>query len=175
MAAISRLRQTFLQDVIQKIEYTSKIAICISIFWAFDRRSSWSIDGNTSILKNDLLCDLVTPSMTSWLRFYTNVVIVSWYLCTGSLMMISSLVFLVIMKNVVISLINEYRVPTFRPSVTSSSWKILLWHNLRRSFHTWGQIAAVFNILKFSKWPTFWARDKLFHWKWYRKLNIPER
>ena len=51
--------------------------------------------------------------MTSWIRVYINVVIISWYLCTGSLM-ISSLVFLV-MKNVVISFIKEYGGPTFRP------------------------------------------------------------
>ena len=31
------------------------------------------------------------------------------------------------------------------------------------------------NISKFSKWPPFWARDKPFYRKWYRKLNIQER
>ena len=46
-------------------------------------------------------------------------------------------------------------------SMTSSSWKYLFWHNLGRSFHIWGQIEAVFNISKFSKWSLFWARDKL--------------
>ena len=29
-------------------------------------------------------------------------------------------------------------------------------------FHIWGQIEAVFNISKFSKWPPFWVRDELF-------------
>ena len=73
--------------------------------------------------------------------------------------------FLVIMKNVVISYIKEYRGLTLRPPVTSSmmssSWKYFFWHNLGRSFHIWGQIEAVFNISKFSKWSPFWARDKL--------------
>ena len=45
------------------------------------------------ISKLDLLCDLVTLPMTSWIRIYINVVIISWCLCTGSLMMIYLLVF----------------------------------------------------------------------------------
>ena len=73
---------------------------------------------------------------------------------------------LVIMKKFIISFIKEYRGPTLRPpvtsSMTSSSWKYFFWHNLRRSFHIWGQIEAVFNISRFSKWPLFWARDKFF-------------
>ena len=59
--------------------------------------------------------------------------------------------------------------------MTSSSWKYFFWHNLGRPFHIWGQIEAVFNISKFSKWPLFWARYKLFYRKLYRKLNIPEK
>ena len=51
----------------------------------------------------------------SWICIYINVVIISRYLCTGSFVMISLLVFLVIMKNVVISFITEYRGPTLRP------------------------------------------------------------
>ena len=54
----------------------------------------------------------------------------------------------------------------------TSSWKNFFWHNLGWSFHIWGQIGAVFD---FSKWPPFWARDKLFYRKLYRKWNIPER
>ena len=82
---------------------------------------------------------------------------------------------LVIMKNV-ISFINEYRGTTLRPpcdviddAITMK--KKLFWHNLGRSFHIWGHIEAVFYISEFSKWPPFWARDKLFHRKLYRKLN----
>ena len=74
--------------------------------------------------------------------------------------------FSVIMKNVVISFIKECRGPTLRPPCDVIDdviiMKILFWHNLGRSFQIWGQIKAVFNISKFSKWPLFWARDKLF-------------
>ena len=35
---------------------------------SFDRGSSSYIDGDISILKFDLLCDIVTSSMTSWVR-----------------------------------------------------------------------------------------------------------
>ena len=61
-------------------------------FWAFDRRCNSNIDGDISISKFDLFCDLVTSSMTSWICIHTIVVIVWWYICTGSLMMISLLV-----------------------------------------------------------------------------------
>ena len=47
-------------------------------------------------------------------------------------------------------------------SMTSSPWKILFRHNLGRSFHIWGQIEGVCNISKFSKWPPFSGRNKLF-------------
>ena len=60
-------------------------------------------------------------------------------------------------------------------SMTLSQWKKLFSPNLGRSFHIWGAIEAVFNISKYSKWPPFWARDKLFYRKLYRKLNIPKR
>ena len=42
------------------------------------------------------------------------------------------------------------------------SWKTTFLHNSGRCFRIWGQIEAVFNISKFSKWPPFWARVKLF-------------
>ena len=74
--------------------------------------------------------------------------------------------FLVIMKNFVISFIKEYRGHNLRPPCDVIDdviiMKILFLYNLGRSFHIWGQIEAVFNISKFSKWPPFWARDKLF-------------
>ena len=62
MAAILSLRQTFFPEVIPEVEYTRKIAIGIS-----DILSS-NIDGDISISKFDPLCDLVTSSMTSWVR-----------------------------------------------------------------------------------------------------------
>ena len=66
--------------------------------------------------------------------------------------------FLAIMKHVVISFIKEYRGPTLRPPCDVIDDVIMK----NTFFHTWGQIKAVFNISKFSKWPSFWARDKLF-------------
>ena len=49
---------------------------------------------------------------------------------------------LVIMKNVVISYIKEYRGPTLRPPYDVIDdviiMKILFLHNLGRSFHIWG-------------------------------------
>ena len=45
-----------------------KIALAFPIFWAFDRRSRSNIDGDMSISNFDLLCHLVTSSMTSWVR-----------------------------------------------------------------------------------------------------------
>ena len=69
MAAILSSRQTFLLEIIPEVEYTREIAMGISnILWAFDRRSSSNIDRDISISKFDLLCDLVTSSMTSWVR-----------------------------------------------------------------------------------------------------------
>ena len=74
--------------------------------------------------------------------------------------------FLVIMNDIVISFIKEYRGPTLRPPCDVIDdviiMKILFWHNLGRSFHIWGQIEAVFYISIFSKSPPFWARDKRF-------------
>ena len=62
---------------------------------------------------------------------------------------------LVIMKNVVISFIKEYRGPNLRPHCDVIDdviiMKMLFWHNLGRSFHIWGQIEAVFNISKLIK------------------------
>ena len=40
--------------------------------------------------------------------------------------------------------------------------KTFFLHNLRRSYHIWGQVEAVFNISKFSKWPPFLARQTFF-------------
>ena len=47
-------------------------------------------------------------------------------------------------------------------SMTSSPWKTYFWHNLRHPSHIWGQIEALFDILKILKWPPFWGHDKLF-------------
>ena len=85
---------------------------------------------------------------------------------------------LVIMKNVIISFRKEYRGPTLGPRCDIIDdviiMKILFWHNLGQSFHIWGQIEAVFNISKFSKWPLFWARDKLFTGRWIDQKDSHE-
>ena len=64
MAAILSSQQFFLAEVIPEVEYTRKIAMSISDILSF----SSNIDGDISISKFDLLCDLVTSSMTSWVR-----------------------------------------------------------------------------------------------------------
>ena len=67
--------------------------------------------------------------MTSWIYIYIIIVIISCYLCTGSLMVISLLVFLAIMKNV-ISFIRNIKGRLWghpvTSSMTSSSWKYVL-------------------------------------------------
>ena len=85
--------------------------------------------------------------MMSWIYVYVIVVIISWYICTEGLMMIS--------------------LPTLRSPCDVIDDVIImkirfLWHNLGRSFHIWGQIEAVINISKFSKWPLFRAREHFF-------------
>ena len=62
------------------------------------------------------------------------------------------IMFHILVKNVVISYIKEYRGTTLRPPCDVMDdviiMKILFWHNLGRSFHIWGQIEAVFIIKK---------------------------
>ena len=66
---------------------------------------------------------------------------------------------IVIMKNVILSFIKEYR-----ETMTSSLWKYFFLHNLGWTFHCWCQIEAVFYIWTFSKWPPFWGRKEFFTW-----------
>ena len=67
MAVIFKSRQTFVLETIPENEYARKIAMLFLIFQAFDRCSSWNIDGDRSISKYYLLCDLMTSSMMSWM------------------------------------------------------------------------------------------------------------
>ena len=77
----------------------------------------------------------------------------------------------------VISFIKEYRRPTLNLPcdviddviIMKKTIFGMIWNDL---FYIWGQIEAVF---KNSKWPSFWARDKLLYRQLYRKLNIPEK
>ena len=67
--------------------------------------------------------------MTSWLRVYINGVIISWYLCTGSLMMVSLLVFQLSWKMLLFHLKRNIDgqllgYPVTSSVTSSSSWKI---------------------------------------------------
>ena len=74
----------------------------------------------------------------------------------------------VIMKNVILSFIKEYRQTTLRSlcDVIDDviTMKIFFLHNLGWSFHSWCQIEAVFYIWTFSKWPPFWGCEEFFTW-----------
>ena len=85
--------KTFYRKWHRKLNIPERWPLAFPTFWAFDQRSSSNNDGDISFSKFDPLCDLVTSPMTSWIRIYINVVIVSWYLYTGSLMMTSLLIF----------------------------------------------------------------------------------
>ena len=93
-------------------------------------------------------------------------VIILWYLCTGSLMMMPQFVFGYHEKCSYFMYKGVYRADLQRPpcDVTDDviPVKNTFLYNLGRSFHIWGQIEAVFDVSKFSKWPPFWGRDKLF-------------
>ena len=71
MAAILSSRQIFLLEVIPEVEYTMQ-KDSHEHFRHFelliDALASSNVDGDMSISKFDLLCDLVTSSMTSWVR-----------------------------------------------------------------------------------------------------------
>ena len=145
------------------VEYTRNIAMSISdilSFWSTLWFKYWRRHINFKIWPILWAGDVINDVMNKY-----------FYNCSHNLMIPMHRKFnddifarfLVIMKNVVVSFLNEYREPTLRPPCDVIDdviiMKILFWHNLWRSFHIWGQIEAVFNI---SKWPPFWARDKLF-------------
>ena len=166
MAAILSPTNFFLPEVIPEVEYTRKIAVGISdilSFWSKLKLKYWRRYINFKIWP------ILWPG-----EVISEVVNIYLYHCSYKLMIHMHRksyddIFarcLVIMKNVIISFIKEYRGPTLRPPCDVIDdviiMKILFLHNLGRSFHIWGQIEAVFNISKFSKWPLFWARNKLF-------------
>ena len=153
MTTILRSRQTFLPEVIPEVEYTRKIAMSISdipSFWSTLKLKHWRRYINFKIWPILWPGDVINEVM----NMYS-------YNCSHNLMIHMHRKFnddifarcLVIMKNVVISYIKEYRGPTLRPPCDVIDdviiMKIFFWHNLGRSFHIWGQIEAVFNISKF--------------------------
>ena len=165
MAAFLSSRQTFLPEVIPEGEYTRKKAMSISdilSFWSTLLLKYWQRYINFKIWPILWLCDAINDTM----NIYS-------YNCSHNLKIHMHRKFndifarcLIIMKNVIISFIKENRGPTLRPPCDVINdvivMKILFWHNLERSFQIWGQIEAMFNISKFSKWPLFWARDNFF-------------
>ena len=166
MDTILSSRQPFLPEVIPEVEYTRKIAMTISdilSFWSTLLIQYWRRYINFKIWSILWPGDVINDVM----HMYS-------YNCSHNLMIHMHRKFndnifarcLVIMKTVIISFIKEYWGPTLRPPCDVIDdviiMKILFWHNLGRSFHIWGQIEVVFNISNFSKWPLFWARDKLF-------------
>ena len=179
MAAILSSRHFYSPEVILEVEYTKTVAIRISdilSFWSTLSLKYWRRNINFKIWPTLWSGDVINDVMNLYV-----------YKCSHNLMILMQRKFnddnfarfLVIMKNV-ISFIKEYRGPYSRPPCDVIDDVIIMkntffWHNLGRSFHIWGQIEAVFNISKFSKWLPFWARDKLFHRKLYLKLNMPER
>ena len=70
------------------------------------------------------------------------------------------------MENVIFSFKKEFRETTLRSFCDVIDdvilWKYLFLHNLGQSSHFWCQFEAAFNILTFSKWPPFWARNEIF-------------
>ena len=92
MAAILSPTNFFYRALYRKLNIPERLPWAFPTFWAFDRCCNSNIDGDISLSKFDLLCDLVTSSMRSWIFIYIIVVIISWYICTGSLLMISLLV-----------------------------------------------------------------------------------
>ena len=85
--------------------------------------------------KFDLLCDLLTSSMMSWIQLYRNIVIILFNLSTGSLTMITLYVLLIIMIKV--SFMKEFRGSTLRPScdiiddvITTKIFFGMIWDDL---------------------------------------------
>ena len=52
----------------QKLNMPKRKPLVFPTSWAFDRSSSSNIDGDIAISKFDLLSDLMTSPMTSWVR-----------------------------------------------------------------------------------------------------------
>ena len=178
MAAILSSRQTFLPKVIPEVGYTRKIAMSISdilSFWSMLLLKYWRIYINFKIWPTLWPGDITDDVMNIYFYNGSHNLMIHMHRKFNDDIFAR---FLVIMKNV-ISFIKEYRGPTLRPPCDVIDnviiMKILFWPNLGRSFHIWGQFEAVFYISKISKWPLFWARDKLFYRKLNRKLNMSER
>ena len=121
-----------------------------------------------SIWKFDLLCDLVTSSMTSWICIYINVVIISRYLCTGSFVMISFLV-----SSYHEKFIKEYRGPTLKPPCDVIDdvmvMKILFFAKFRTIFLYLRSDWSCVKYFKIFKMAAILSSRQNFYLKLYRK------
>ena len=156
--------KTFLAEVIPEVEYTRKITILdILRFWSTLWLMYWRKYINFKIWRFLWHGDVINDVMNTHLNKCNHNFIIPMHRKFNDNVFSR---FLVIMKNVVIPFIKEYKGSILRPPCDVIEdvivMKILFLHNLGRSFHIWGQMEAVFNISKFSKWPPFWARDNVF-------------
>ena len=168
----------FSPEVMPKVECTRKIAISISDIWAFDRCSSYNIDGDISISKFDLFCDL------------NDVMNMYLWKCSHYLMILTHrkfnddifACFPVIAKNV-ISFIKEHRRPTLRlpcdvidnviiiKNFFGIIWDVIFISEIKSYLRS-----SCVQLLKIFKMVTVLElTTNFFYWKLYRKLNLPER
>ena len=179
MAAILSSRQNFYRKWYRKLNIPKRWPLAFRTFWAFDRRFSSNIDVDISISKFDPLCDLVTSPMTSWIRIYINVVIVSWYLCTGSLMMISLLIFFSYHDKCRYLICKGIKRADFEVTLWRHQWlhhhENFFLHNLGRSFKSEVKLKLCLIFQNFQNGRHFELATFFFYRKWYQKLNIPER
>ena len=109
------LRQTFLLEVIPEVEYTRKIAMSISdilSFWSTLYLTYWQRYINLKIWPTLWPGDVINEVMNMYLHKCSHNLTIPMHstFCDDIFAC-----FLVIMKNVVISFIKEYRGPTLRP------------------------------------------------------------
>ena len=86
--------------------------------------------------------------------------------------------FLVIMKNVVISFIKEYRGPTLRPPCDVIDDVIIMKILLAKFGTIFSYLRSDWSCVKYFKifkMAAILSSRQTFYWKLYRKLNIPER
>ena len=144
-------------------------------FWSTLQLKCWRRYIN---FKFDLFCDLVTSSMTSCINIYIIVVIISWYICTGSLMMLSLLVFQLSWKMLLFHIQRNIEGRLWghpvTSSMTSSSWKYffgIIWDD-----HFISEIKFKLCLIfqNFQNGRYFELATNFFYRKLYRKLDIPE-
>ena len=79
MVTILRSRQILLREVIQEVEYASKIAISISDILSFDRRSSWNINRDISFSQFQFVRSITSITRHRQLSKYK--ILSAWHQC----------------------------------------------------------------------------------------------